>query len=76
MDRWKSGEIANEQLQPAPEDLSSRMFSLTSELWNQALQIAAGRLASDRLIFEVQIRNLREDHKSVASAADRAIEER
>ena len=76
LQKWKNRKIAHSQLPPAPEDISNRMFNLTSELWNQALQIAESRLASDRLAFEDQINNLREDLKGATSAADRAIEER
>ena len=74
--KWKNMKIASAQLPSAPEDLSNRMFSLTSEIWNQAVQIAESRLASDRSVFEEHNRCLREDLMSATSAADRATEER
>jgi len=73
LQKWKNRKIASSQLPPAPEDLSNRMFSLTTELWNQAIQISESRLASDRLVFEEQISSLREDLKEATSAADRAV---
>lgn len=76
LQKWKARKISNSQLPPAPEDLANRMYHLTSELWNQAVQLAESRLVNDRQTFELQINRLREELESLTSEADKALTER
>jgi chromosome segregation ATPase len=64
------------QFPTAPDELTSRMLSYTSELWCLACQIADERLERDRSRLEGQIDNLRETQKEANSAADTAITEK
>lgn len=72
---WKKNKNVSKLL-PTPEELTYRMNSFLSELWNQAGQIADNRFVGERMELMDQIKDLTESLEEVSSRSAKAIAER
>lgn len=77
MAEWKSRKAAKEQplREPAPATISDRLSELGADIWSMALELANGRLASEREALEAARTQLEAEKSEAAEMADQVTAE-
>ena len=77
MTEWKARKAAKETplREPAPSAVADRLAELGSEIWTSALQLANGRLVTEREALEAARLHLEADKAEAAELADQVTAE-
>lgn len=77
MTEWKARKAAKETplREPAPTAVADRLAELGSEIWSHALELANGRLATEREALEAARQQLEADKAEAAELADQVTAE-
>ena len=77
MTEWKARKAAKESplREPAPSAVANRLAELGAEIWSSALELANGRLASEREALESARLQLEADKAEAAELADQVTAE-
>ena len=77
MTEWKARKVAKETplREPAPTAVADRLAELGSEIWSHALELANGRLATEREALEAARQQLEADKAEAAELADQVTAE-
>lgn len=77
MNEWKARKTEKETplRQPAPAAIADRLVEFGSEIWSLALELANGRLVSEREALETARVQLEADKQEAAELADQLTEE-
>lgn len=73
--RARKAEKSTPLREPLPAAISERLQELGSELWAAALELANGRLSSERALLEVARTELETSREEAAQLADRLAED-
>lgn len=77
MTEWKARKAAKEQplREPAPPTIAERLGELGADIWSMALELANGRLASEREALEAARLQLEAEKAEAAEMADQVTAE-